>query len=68
MFYGRNYYINLLEELLKKPLSSVVTCRGRRRVGDSRPGDGGEGLHDPQVEGEIDVVGSCSCGMELKGA
>ena len=35
MFYGRNYYINLLEELLKKPLSSVVTCRGRRRVGKS---------------------------------
>ena len=35
MFSGRNYYINLLEELLKKPLSSVVTCRGRRRVGKS---------------------------------
>ena len=35
MFYGRNYYINLLEELLKKPMSSVVTCRGRRRVGKS---------------------------------
>ena len=35
MFYGRYYYINLLEELLKKPLSSVVTCRGRRRVGKS---------------------------------
>lgn len=35
MFYGRNYYINLLEELLKKPVSSVVTCRGRRRVGKS---------------------------------
>ena len=35
MFYGRNYYINLLEELLKKPQSSVVTCRGRRRVGKS---------------------------------
>ena len=35
MFYGRKYYINLLEELLKKPLSSVVTCRGRRRVGKS---------------------------------
>lgn len=35
MFYGRYYYINLLEELLKKPLSSVVTCRGRWRVGKS---------------------------------
>ena len=35
MFYGRNYYINLLEELLKKPISSVVTCRGRRRIGKS---------------------------------
>ena len=35
MFYGRSYYINLLEELLKKPISSVVTCRGRRRIGKS---------------------------------
>ena len=47
MFYGRNYYINLLEELLKKPMSSVVTCRGRRRVGKA---DGLGGRLDKDAE------------------
>ena len=29
------------------------TGRGREGAGDSRPRDGGAGLHDPQVEGEV---------------
>ena len=35
MFFGRDYYLNRLRELLSKPMASVVTCRGRRRVGKS---------------------------------
>ena len=35
MFFGRDYYLNRLKELLAKPIASVVTCRGRRRVGKS---------------------------------
>ena len=35
MFYGREYYLGLLAELLDKPTASVVTCRGRRRIGKS---------------------------------
>ena len=35
MFFGRNYYLERLHELLAKPIASVVTCRGRRRIGKS---------------------------------
>ena len=35
MFFGRDYYLDRLAELLSKPTASVVTCRGRRRVGKS---------------------------------
>ena len=35
MFFGREYYLGRLAELLAKPMASVVTCRGRRRVGKS---------------------------------
>lgn len=35
MFFGREYYLNRMRELLSKPTASVVTCRGRRRVGKS---------------------------------
>ena len=35
MFFGRDYYLDRLSELLSKPMASVVTCRGRRRVGKS---------------------------------
>jgi len=35
MFFGRDYHLRLLMELLEKPIASVVTCRGRRRVGKS---------------------------------
>ena len=35
MFFGREYYLNRMRELLSKPIASVVTCRGRRRVGKS---------------------------------
>lgn len=35
MFFGREYYLDRLKALLAKPMSSVVTCRGRRRNGKS---------------------------------
>ena len=35
MFFGRGYYLDRLKNLLSKPIASVVTCRGRRRVGKS---------------------------------
>lgn len=35
MFYGRKDYLTRLSGLLKKPVSSFVTCRGRRRIGKS---------------------------------
>ena len=35
MFFGREYYLKRMRELLSKPTASVVTCRGRRRVGKS---------------------------------
>jgi len=35
MFYGREEYLEKLGWLMDKPLASVVTCRGRRRVGKS---------------------------------
>ena len=35
MFFGREYYLDRLRGLLAKPMPSVVTCRGRRRVGKS---------------------------------
>lgn len=35
MFFGRNYELNRLQELLEKPTASLVTCRGRRRIGKS---------------------------------
>ena len=35
MFFGREYELRRLKELLSKPISSLVTCRGRRRIGKS---------------------------------
>ena len=35
MFFGREYYLDRLSDLLSKPMASVVTCRGRRRIGKS---------------------------------
>ena len=35
MFFGREYYLDRLHSLLSKPMPSVVTCRGRRRIGKS---------------------------------
>ena len=35
VFFGREYYLDRLRGLLAKPMPSVVTCRGRRRVGKS---------------------------------
>ena len=35
LFFGRNYYLERLHDLLAKPIASVVTCRGRRRIGKS---------------------------------
>ena len=35
MFFGREYELRRLKELLDKPTSSLVTCRGRRRIGKS---------------------------------
>ncbi len=35
MFFGREYYLERLADLLAKPIASVVTCRGRRRIGKS---------------------------------
>ena len=35
MFFGREYYLERLAGLLAKPMASVVTCRGRRRIGKS---------------------------------
>ena len=35
MFFGRDYYLERLHELLSRPMASVVTCRGRRRIGKS---------------------------------
>lgn len=35
MFFGREYYLGRLRELLSKSIASVVTCRGRRRIGKS---------------------------------
>jgi AAA+ ATPase superfamily predicted ATPase len=35
MFFGREYELHRLKELLGKPTSSLVTCRGRRRIGKS---------------------------------
>ena len=36
MFTGRNYYLDDLASLWRKSTSSLVACRGRRRVGKSR--------------------------------
>lgn len=36
MFVGRSYYLDDLESLWRKATSSLVACRGRRRVGKSR--------------------------------
>ena len=35
MFFGREYELRRLNELLRKPTASLVTCRGRRRIGKS---------------------------------
>jgi len=35
MFVGRNEYLNDLESLWRKATSSLVACRGRRRIGKS---------------------------------
>ena len=35
MFVGRKEYLNSLEMLWNKPTASLVTCRGRRRIGKS---------------------------------
>ena len=35
MFFGREEQIGQLEELLRKRTASLVTCRGRRRIGKS---------------------------------
>ena len=35
MFFGREYELRRLKELLSKPTASLVTCRGRRRIGKS---------------------------------
>ena len=35
MFFGREEQIELLESLLRKRTASLVTCRGRRRIGKS---------------------------------
>ena len=35
MFFGRRYELTRLQELLEKPSASLVTCRGRRRIGKS---------------------------------
>jgi len=36
MFIGRQRYIDDLASLWRKPTSSLVACRGRRRIGKSR--------------------------------
>ena len=35
MFFGREYELRRLKELLDRPTASLVTCRGRRRIGKS---------------------------------
>lgn len=35
MFYGRKDILDRLQSLFKKRTSSLVTCRGRRRIGKS---------------------------------
>ena len=35
MFVGRSDQLGLLEALWRKPNASLVTCRGRRRIGKS---------------------------------
>ena len=35
MFYGRENELNVLESLWRKGMASLVTCRGRRRIGKS---------------------------------
>lgn len=35
MFYGRKSYLDQLKSLLEKKTASLVTCRGRRRIGKS---------------------------------
>ena len=35
MFYGREDDLLALDRLWNKPVSSLVTCRGRRRIGKS---------------------------------
>ena len=35
MFYGRKTYLDQLKSLLEKKTASLVTCRGRRRIGKS---------------------------------
>lgn len=35
MFYGRDDLLAQLKDLLKRPTASLVTCRGRRRIGKS---------------------------------
>ena len=33
MFFGREDQLGQLADLLKRPVASLVTCRGRRRIG-----------------------------------
>lgn len=35
MFFGREEQLNQLADLLKRRVASLVTCRGRRRIGKS---------------------------------
>ena len=35
MFYGREDDLRALDQLWNKPVASLVTCRGRRRIGKS---------------------------------
>ena len=35
MFVGREHELNALQALFEKPMPSLVTCRGRRRIGKS---------------------------------
>ena len=35
MFYGREDLLEQLGALLERPMATLVTCRGRRRIGKS---------------------------------
>ena len=69
MFIGRKEYLDDLESLWRKRTSSIVACRGRRRIGKStlfrefarRTADAYLEFEGLAPDGEHEKIGRASC-------